>query len=240
MPLPVKPAAAAKSTKIVKQSLAQRVSDALIEFIVTEKLPEGAALPSAAELSERFGVSRTVIREALASLVGRGVITLSQGREGVVAVPDASDLGQLLKFRLHRADVSQLNILDARLGLEVISASLAAANASDEELGLIKGELDAQIAATTDAAYHRHDVGLHRAIAVASHNPLLLMMLDALEELVLDMRVRATRNRRSRGESLEPVKGQHRAIVEAIESRDPKRAADAMRAHLESTRTELS
>ena len=236
----MKPAAAAKSTKIVKQSLAQRVSDALVDFIVTEKLPEGAALPSAAELSERFGVSRTVVREALALLAGRGIITLSQGREGVVAVPDASNLGQLLRFRLHRADVSQLNILDARLGLEVISAQLAASNATDDELVLIKEELDDLIAATTDAAYHRHDVGLHRAIAVASHNPLLLMMLDALEELVLDMRVRATRNRRSRGESLEPVLRQHRAIVEAIENRDAVGAADAMRAHLESTQAELA
>jgi GntR family transcriptional repressor for pyruvate dehydrogenase complex len=228
-----------KTTTLSRRSLAQQVADALVEHIISEGLSEGQPLPSTAELSERFGVSRTVVREALAALAGRGVLTQSQGRESAVSIPNASDLGQLLRFRVHGDDVSQHNILDTRLGLEVISAKLAAENASDEDVVEMYTQLKLLNGAKNDTGYHQADIRLHRAIAVASRNPLILMILDALEELLLDIRVKATRHRRGRGESLAPVIAQHRKIVEAIEAHDAAAAGDTMREHLENLRREL-
>src|SRR4051812_40637361 len=98
-------------TQLSRRSLAEQVTDSLIDYILEQGLSEGDSLPSSAELSERYGVSRTVIREALAALGGRGVLTRSQGRESVVAMPGASDLVNLLAFRIHREDVTLHNIL---------------------------------------------------------------------------------------------------------------------------------
>src|SRR3954447_10015225 len=98
-------------TQLSRRSLAEQVTDSLIEYILAEGLTEGDSLPSSAELSERYGVSRTVIREALAALGGRGVLTRSQGRESVVATPGASDLVKLLQFRVSRRDVGLGHIL---------------------------------------------------------------------------------------------------------------------------------
>jgi GntR family transcriptional repressor for pyruvate dehydrogenase complex len=228
-----------QKTRLTRQSLAQQMADALVEYIITTGVAEGEALPSAAELSDRFGVSRTVVREALATLVGRGVLSQSQGRESVVSIPDASDLGQLLRFRVHREDVSQKDILETRLGLEVVSATLAAEHATEEDVEQMNKQLALMTSAKSDTAYHQADIQIHRLIAVASRNPLILMILDALEELLLDIRVKATRLRRSRGESLEPVIAQHRKIIKAIAAHNPTGASESMRNHLETLRKEV-
>lgn len=228
------------ANQLSRRSLAEQVTDSLIEYILSEGLSEGDSLPSSAELSERYGVSRTVIREALAALGGRGVLTRSQGRESVVATPGASDLVKLLQFRIHREDVSLIHILDARVGLEVTGARRAAEWATLEQVQAIRAEFEALASSKREAGYHDADIRLHRAIAAASANPLIVLILDALGDFLMDFRVKATRNRKSRGESLEPVIEQHRAIVDAIEARDPDAAEEAMRAHLEASRAEIA
>jgi DNA-binding FadR family transcriptional regulator len=227
------------ATALTRRSLADQVADALGEYILEHDLKEGDSLPSSGELSEQFGVSRTVIREALAALAGRGVLTRSQGRESVVAMPGVGDLVNLLQFSIRREDVTLLNIIDARLGLEVTAARRAAEHATAEQQAEIAAELDALVAAKKDSSFHESDIRLHRAIAVASGNPLLVLILDALADFLMDFRVSATRNRRSRGESLDAVVEQHRKIVKAITAGNGDAAAEAMRQHLEATRLEV-
>jgi GntR family transcriptional repressor for pyruvate dehydrogenase complex len=228
------------ATSLARRSLADQVADALSEFILTEGLREGDPLPSSGDLAARFDVSRTVIREALAALAGRGVLVRSQGRESVVATPGASDLVNLLQFRVQHGSASLTDILDARLGLEITAARRAAEHATKNEVAAIGVELDAMRAAKRDADYHQADIRLHRAIAVASHNPIIVLMLDALSDLLMEFRVTATENRKARGASLEPIFGQHARIVEAIDARDPDQAAEAMREHLETGRLEIA
>lgn len=81
-------------------------------------------------------------------------------------------------------------------------ARSAAACATPEQLGVIRAAFDALAAATTDDQYHHLDIALHRAIAVASANPLIVLLLDALGDFLLDFRVQSTRNLQARGESL--------------------------------------
>lgn len=92
------------------------------------------------------------------------------------------------------------------------------------------------MAASNEAAYHEADIALHRAIAVASQNPLVVLILDSLTELLMEFRVTATRHRRARGRSLDVVVEEHRRIVEFIEASDAEGAANAMRTHIESAR----
>src|SRR5437868_2700937 len=80
-------------------TLASRVADSLVAFILEEGLKEGNPLPATADLAERYGVSRTVVREAIADLAGRGILVRSQGKESIVAMPGHPQLHGLFQFR---------------------------------------------------------------------------------------------------------------------------------------------
>ncbi len=219
---------------MTRRTLADQLMDAILTDVIGSTLKEGDSLPSTAVLAARYGVSRTVVREALAALTGRGILVNSQGRESVVALPDAIHLSRQLKFRVERTDVSIADLLQVRLGIEVIGAELAAARSNEES----RRELETLIEALEDAVddedeYRRQDLALHRAIAVASGNSLIVLVLDSLTELLLEFRKTATSRRRERGESLKGIVQVHRRIVERITAGDAPGAGAAMREHLE-------
>lgn len=226
-------------TTLTRRSLADQVADALVTLILEENLQEGASLPPTAELSDRFGVSRTVVREALATLTGQGILSRSQGRECVVATPGLSDLSRLLQFRIRHDAVGPREILQCRVALEVTAAAAAAAHRTDDDIALLRLRMDELAAARGDRSFHQADIALHAAVAQASHNPLLVLMLDALVDFLREVRVQATKRRRSRGLSLDSVIDEHRRIVDAVASGDPAKAEKAMRVHLDRTAAEF-
>ncbi len=227
------------ATNLVRTSLAGQVASALIELILDQGLKEGDALPSTGELADTFGVSRTVVREALADLAGRGVLSRSQGRESVVATPGSDELHGLLSFRVRRDNLDPMDIQEFREGVETQTAQLAAERRTEDHLAEMAARLEELATAKNDRAFHDADVGFHRALAVASANPLLLLVLDSLEPLLRKSREQATAGRRSRGESFDPVVDAHREILKKVKAGDPKGAARAMAVHLAQTRAGL-
>ncbi len=221
-----------------RRSLADQMASALSEFILTEGLKRGDPLPSTADLAQQFGVSRTVVREALAELAGRGVLTRSQGKETVVAEPGSEELANLFQFGLRTGGVTADDVFECRSALELTTARGAALRATEEDLAELQRLVDHLATAKTDEEYHQTDIDLHRQIATASGNRLLVMILDSLVDVLHEVRVRATSNRLSRGEGLEPMIDEHRRIVEAIAARDPERAVELMAEHLGHTRRE--
>ena len=233
------PAAMTKPAQnLSRRSLADQVADALAQYILDEHLQEGDALPSTGELAERFAVSRTVIREALADLAGRGVLTRSQGKESVVATPGADQLSSLLQFRLRRSAVAVEDIFECRAALEITTARGAAQKATAADIDSLWQLLTDLQSAKTDKSFHQADIALHRGIAVAAGNGLILLILDSLVDLLREVRITATKNRKARGETLGPVIEQHRLIVMAIAERDPDAAEAAMGDHLGLTKRE--
>src|SRR4051794_36100684 len=220
-----------------RRSLADQVADALAQYILEEGLQEGDSLPSTAELAERFDVSRTVVREALADLAGRGVLTRSQGRESIVATPGSNELTSLLQFRLRRSDMATDDIFECRSALELTTARGAALRATEQDVADLWQLLEALDAAKAGKNFHQADIALHRGIAVASGNSLVVLILDALVDLLREVRVTATRNRKARGGSMDTVVAQHRRIVQAIADGDPDRATAAMADHLAETKS---
>lgn len=229
----------ARSTILNRQSLAEQAAGALVELIRADGLVEGDSIPPAAELAQRFGVSRTVIREALAALAGQGILKRGQGRDSVVSLPGPPELANLLQFQI-RAAADGRHVIALRMALEVSAAEEAARHRSDEHLLVLHTHLRDLEGAGDDRAFHRADLALHRAVAAASGNPLMTLILDALAPLLHDVRTRSLRNRRARGEELGPVIDQHRAVVAAIEAADPGAAAAAMRHHLAATAAEFA
>lgn len=227
--------AAGGTRPLNRQSLADQVAEAILAIILDQHLSAGDALPSTGDLAERFSVSRTVIREALADLAGRGIIERSQGRESVVSNPGPQQLQELLTFQVRRDSIDSAAITEFRHSIEVESARLAAIRADADDLELLNETWERLRDAGTEAEFHEADIAFHRAIAVASRNPLILLVLDALVELLRDVRRRAYRGRKKQGYPLEKVVADHRAVLVAIEKHHPEQAAAAMARHIEMT-----
>src|SRR5262245_4098759 len=121
-------------TKLRRETLAEQASQSLIEFIQTQNLKPGDVLPSEARLSVEFGVSRPIIREALKSLAGKGVIDIVNGRGAVVKPIDSETLSEFFERAMHENDNTIMELMEVRKGIEVQSAALAAQRRTPEEL----------------------------------------------------------------------------------------------------------
>jgi GntR family transcriptional regulator, transcriptional repressor for pyruvate dehydrogenase complex len=223
---------------VERESLTDKVAAAIIAVVEERQLKEGDALPPTADLASEFDVSRTVVREALAELAGRGLVKRQQGREGVWMVPGSGEIRSVLAHRIAHENIGAADLHEFREALEVSAAALAAHSADGNDVDHIDNALKALQEADEDAI-HGADVAFHRAVAQASHNPLFPLVLDALEPLLRESRALAWEGWRASGGTLERVDA-HVAIAAAIRERDEEAAAAAMREDLAETREALT
>jgi DNA-binding FadR family transcriptional regulator len=225
-----------------RPSLADQVSDALLAMIVDGRVAVGEPLPPTGELADRYSVSRTVVREALADLAGRGIIERSQGREAVVSQPGPEQLQELLSFRLRRDSVEPAALIEFRQALELLSATKAATRVKAKDAAAaatVRTAFDQLAQAQGDVAFHEADIAFHRAVAHASGNALVELVLDAIVGLMRELRPKYFRGHAKRGRSLTVIVEEHRRITEAIEAGDSAGAAAAMTTHLAASARDL-
>jgi DNA-binding FadR family transcriptional regulator len=222
-----------------RQSLATQVADAVLATIHENGLAVGSPLPSTGELAERFNVSRTVVREALADLAGRGIIERSQGRESVVSAPGPQHLEELLRFQISRDQIGAESLIEVRQSIEVLSARLAATRLTDSGREALTAAYERMASAKTDKDFHEADIDFHRTVALASENPLILLVLGAFVQLMRELRSRYFKGHKRRGRTLDVVTEEHRKILDAILSGSADRAEKAMVAHLEASQRDL-
>jgi DNA-binding GntR family transcriptional regulator len=165
------------------------------------------------ELAERFGVSRTPIREALQRLETQAVLA-RDGRSLVVSSLDHDQLGELYVVRAE---------------LEGLAARLAAQHAAPEEIGVLRDMLarDRELAARPEALA-RANRRFHRQIHLASHNRYLIQQLEMVHR---SMALMATTSLAAEGRGARAL-DEHEAIVRAIEARDGEAADAAIRLHI--------
>lgn len=165
------------------------------------------------ELAERFGVSRTPIREALQRLETQSLLT-RDGRSLIVASLDHNQLSELYVVRAE---------------LEGLAARLAARHATEEEVRVLE-EMVAEDAAlmAQPTALSRANRRFHKQIHLASHNRFLVQQLDLVHR---SMALMATTSLAAEGRG-EKALAEHRAIVEAIRARDGDAAYQALRDHI--------
>jgi len=176
------------------------------------------------ELAERFGVSRTPIREALQRLETQSLLT-RDGRSLIVASLDHNQLAELYMVRAE---------------LEGLAARLAAQHAAPEEIRVLREMVEAD-RALIDApgALARANRRFHRQLHRASHNRYLVQQLDLVHRTMVLL---ATTTLSAEGRSTKAI-GEHNAIVAALEARDGPAADDALRTHISKafeTRLKLS
>lgn len=166
-----------------------------------------------AELAERFGVSRTPVREALQRLETQSMLA-RDGRSLIVASLDHNQLAELYVVRAE---------------LEGLAAKLAAKHASPEEVKVLADMVQADREFLNDpSALSRANRRFHKQIHLASHNRYLVQQLDLVHR---SMALLATTSLAAEGRG-EAALGEHEAIVKAIAAGDGEAAADALRSHI--------
>ncbi|WP_448664039.1 FadR/GntR family transcriptional regulator [Sphingomonas sp. CJ20] len=209
-----------------------QVARALGGEILAGVYPPGAKLPSEAEMLARFGVSRTVLREAFKTLTAKGLI-VSRTRVGTTVLDsahwnffDADVLTWKVSQGFDMAFVRDLAAI--RLAIEPAAAQAAAEQATPEDIARMRACVAAMRDAPGDAgAFAMADLAFHKAVGQASGN-VLMRSLAAVIETALLASFRLASPVREADVHAESVAG-HSRIVDAIEARDGEGAADAMR-----------
>jgi DNA-binding FadR family transcriptional regulator len=217
---------------------ARNLTDEVVERIAGEigsgRLAPGARLPTEKALMSALGVSRTVIREAVAALKSEGLVVTRQG-SGAFVASDASRV----PFRIDAAELGSANdifkLMELRLAIEVEASALAARRASPRQITAIEwalARIDRAIAEGESAV--AEDFAFHRAIAEAAGNTQFVRLLEFLGRHVIprqSLRVKLAPPEAQRG-YLMRIQSEHRRIADAIRAGDPAAARRVMRAHL--------
>lgn len=217
-----------------RPKLSERVVASLRQQILSGTFPSGQKLPTESQLTTHFGVSRTVIREAIALLAADGLVEPRQGA-GVFVLDRAAATFGLISAEIGNKISHALNVIEVRMGIEIESAGLAAQRRNAAQEAAIQEaffEFDRRLSAGD--ATGRNDFEFHRAIAAATNNPFYVEVLDALGMRAIPCDVTSpwgTDSVLSR-EYQTGLQTEHLAILKAICAGDPDDARQAMRNHL--------
>jgi DNA-binding FadR family transcriptional regulator len=215
------------------QRLHQHVVQQLVRRVTCGELQPGVPLPAEPDLARQFGVSRTVIREAVRVLAEKGLVAVRHGSGTRVAAPEHWDhLDPLVIFEQVRAgrDGSFLDeMIEMRRLLETEIAGLAAVRRTAHDLEALQHALAGMGAARHDPdAYAQLDTSFHDAILSAARNRLLREALRPIAETLGVARRLAVHRRKVLIRSL----SSHEAIYGAVAAGDAGAAREAMQEHI--------
>jgi DNA-binding FadR family transcriptional regulator len=211
--------------------LSEQVLREMQRMIIEDYPAPGSRLPKEAELAERFHVSRIVIREAMKILEDRGMVEVRAGRGTITIAPNPDRVKESLRYLFRDQPMPTMEemelMLELRQVLEETSASLAAVRATKEDLEEIENALESmagksgKLKQTLEA-----DLGFHRAVMRAAHNPYLELVLDPVMSVFLQQ-IKLTNY--NIGLDL------HRRIFDEILARNPIGARQAVRRLMKET-----
>lgn len=218
--------------------LADRAYTEIVRIINDQGMVSGDRLPSEARLADLFGMSRTIVREALARLASDGITEARRGAGSYVKRRPSDRLGSHMPMD---ALAATLGTYEVRFVLEAEAARLAAQRRSHQQLEAIERALSALRAALlSNAPAHDEDWLLHRSIAEATGNAAFPPVFDHLQDAVMQiLRAGVEISRARPPEVIGAMMDEHDAIVDAIRARDADGAALAMRWHLSQGRKRL-
>lgn len=222
-----------EAAKVGRGNLVAHVADALRDRILSGYYPSGAKLPSEARLTDTYGVSRTVIREAVASLRSDGLVEPRQGAGVFVLDVDAAKLPPF--HIVDREKISSvIEMIELRAAVEIEAAGLACLRRSPAQEDRIR-EIHRAFAdkareglPTTDS-----DFEFHLAIADATSNPRFQEFLKLLgRNFIPRAALKADQREETSPDYLDQIVDEHRAILAAISEQNEEAGRQAMRRHL--------
>ncbi|WP_417721787.1 FadR/GntR family transcriptional regulator [Salipiger sp.] len=219
-------------------TLVQTVRDSLREQIEAGAYKPGSRLPSEAQMTREFSVSRTVVREAVAALRADGLVEPRQGAGVFVLDPPAPVDLPFQKINFVRIS-SMIELLELRTAVEVEAAGLAAQRRSPAQEETLIGRLhEVSRAAAAGEPTMEADFALHLAIAEATNNPRFGEFLSMIGSSLIPRRALSNSDAETAPRAyLDVISAEHDAIVTAIVERDEEAARAAMRKHLKGSQT---
>lgn len=221
--------------------LSASIVEQILDGIDSGAFPPGTALPAERLLAARLGVSRSSVREAIRVLEHAGILDVRTGSGTYVTDPGAPKVALLRAQAALSGEHSPLDVMAARHAIEPTCAELAATHRHERDLELIRGSVERQamlVEAGDDAA--QEDIDFHLAVAAATHNPVLLLLVERVVEIMRRAPWAELKHasRTDEAGARRDVR-QHGAVVAAIDRANPPQAVRAMRAHLQSVERDL-
>lgn len=215
--------------ELKRDVLSEKIAQSLLTLIKEKQLRPGDRLPPERELAVMMKVSRPSLREALRALQIMNIIYNRQGSGTYVTSLEPERLVEHLDIIFSLNDSTYFELFQARRILEVGVSELAARSITDEEID----ELEICLIKAADAlhdpeAFLEIDLDLHRKILEATRNKILALFMRSISQLSIYSRRRTGEHIDMRRQTIDD----HRAIVQALKSRDPSAAQRAMLDHL--------
>lgn len=230
------PAVAGRPTSARPARLATVVVEELAARIISGQLPEGSVLPTEGALCDEFGFSRTVLREGLKLLEERGLVRVEQGRGTTVQSRDLWNLLDPTVLRIALQNDSSMTLLDnlitVRRLLEAEMARVAAARLSDEDLAVLRQNIEQmRLKADVDdyPEFRQLDQQFHALVMTASGNAIGRTIVRSIH---LHAGWTPSLNVPGGKESLERTVASHEAVFAALAARDGNLAAERIAEHI--------
>jgi GntR family transcriptional repressor for pyruvate dehydrogenase complex len=221
-------------TKFENRKIYEKIAAHIEEQIVGGTLKPGDKLPSTKELSERFQVGRSTLREALSALKAKGLLEIRQGEGSYVRKVEPEDVALPNLESLLLSKDTVLELLEARKALETATAGIAAEKRTEADLVQFEQVLTAMEAGLgNEQEGERADIEFHRILAAATHNSIMVRLLETISGQ-MELAIRETRRLQmySNVAVSEQLLKEHAAIYAAVQAGDAAAAGQAMRDHL--------
>ena len=215
-------------SKIKFQSRADLVVDTITLSVINGELRDGELLPPEAQLCENFGVSRSILREAVRVLVSKGLVEVKQGHGTFVRRPRIDVPEEAMRNYLMTHSFSLYQLMEVRVPIEVEVAKYAAERREQTHLARMEATLETMsVASNSVDVYSDADATFHDTIIDACGNPLFGI---TVRPIMVDLHINRQLGIRHFG--IEFVRQEHQQVYEAIKARKPLMAADRMREHM--------
>ncbi|HVJ35596.1 MAG TPA: FCD domain-containing protein [Terriglobia bacterium] len=208
----------------------------LRRLLDSNHFPAQSRLPAERQLCLDLGISRSALREGLEILEAEGRIWRHIGKGTFVGGKPARERNGLAVAAI---DTNPIEVLDTRLIIEPALARLAALHATEADIDNMRYLIDKSEAARDAETWELWDGTLHRAIAQATHNNMLISIFDAFNAIRSQENWRRLRETSQTPDRLHIYRAHHREVVEAIGNRDVDQAEDMMRRHIDAVRNNM-
>lgn len=222
-----------ETTKITRQKMYEIIADQIKNQIMNGALKPGERLPTSKELSERYQVGRSTVREALSALEVMGFIETRQGEGSTVKIFKPEDVGMpdFQSFLVSKETIFEL--MEARRSLEVSNAGLAAEKRTEEDLKKLQENLNRmELSIINEEDTEKWDMDFHILLGQATHNSIMVRLLETISDPMNKAMKEIRRITFDSPVLSKKVLDEHRRIFQAIANQDSKLAQQMMTEHL--------
>ena len=232
--------AAFRIVPLKRRRVSETVAEQLRKAIFSGRIQPGHKLPPEREMAQQFDASRVALREALRALEQEGMISIKRGSGGGAFVADFNGALRALAGSLNTAvklgQAKSAHLTEVRTMLEPEMARLASLRADEANLKAIESVVQAQEEELrTGSLSRKYGMEFHRLVADACHNPVLPIVVGAIDDSIRDSILRSKLTHEMRA----GVVAYHRRILDAIRSRDGELAYSIMKEHVVAVQTHL-